>query len=255
MVEDHPLDYRTFEGVIPAGQYGAGQVIVWDEGTYSPDDGGKIFIDDPAAAGRLMKRYLESGKISITLRGHRMKGSWTLVKMSGPNNNWLLIKHRDKFAGDGHDLLNEVTSVRSGLSIDDIRAGHLPVEGTDGDPEPRNLPGAEREPFPSSVFPMLAGLTSSPPTEPGWLFEPKLDGFRSLAMIRKGKAQLVSRNGLDISGRYPSLTADLDIQKYNDVILDGEITVLDENGRPCFQCLQDYLKAGKDAEAGRLCRP
>ncbi len=163
MVEDHPLDYRTFEGAIPRGQYGAGEVIVWDEGDYSPEDGGKLFFDDPETAQRLMDKGIESGKLSITLRGRRMMGSWTLVKMSGPNNNWLLIKHRDKFARDSRDLLSENTSVRSGLSIEDIRAGHLPLTGRDSYPDPSNFPGASREPFPSSLAPMLAGLATTPP--------------------------------------------------------------------------------------------
>jgi bifunctional non-homologous end joining protein LigD len=255
MVEDHPLDYRTFEGVIPKGQYGAGEVIVWDEGTYSPEDGDRLFFDDLETSGRLMRQGLENGKLSITLRGHRMKGSWTLVKMSGSNNNWLLIKHKDKFAGGGHDLLSENTSVRSGLSIEDIKAGHQPPTATDGEPDPGNLPGASREPFPSSIAPMLAGLAPVPPEEPEWLFEPKLDGFRSLALIRGGKAKLISRNGLDINGRYPLLVKDLDSQKYTDLVLDGEITALDENGRPCFQCLQDYLKANQEADPGQSSAP
>ncbi|MGA9048330.1 MAG: DNA ligase D [Dehalococcoidia bacterium] len=255
MVEDHPLDYRTFEGVIPKGQYGSGEVIVWDEGEYSPEDGDRLFFDDPQTAGKLMRQGLENGKLSITLRGRRMKGSWTLVKMSGPNNNWLLIKHRDKFAGDSADLLKENTSVRSGLSIDDIKAGHLLPNATDGDPDPGSLPGASREPFPLSVAPMLAGLAAAPPMEPGWLFEPKLDGFRSLAIIQGGKAKLISRNGLDISGRYPPLIRELNNQKYTELILDGEITALDENGRPCFQCLQDYLKANREGDAGTPSAP
>ncbi|MGD0354090.1 MAG: DNA ligase D [Dehalococcoidia bacterium] len=248
MVEDHPLDYRTFEGAIPRGQYGAGEVIVWDEGDYSPEDGGKLFFDDPETAQRLMDKGIESGKLSITLRGRRMMGSWTLVKMSGPNNNWLLIKHRDKFAGESRDLLSENTSVRSGLSIEDIRAGHLPLTGRDSYPDPSNLPGASREPFPSSLAPMLAGLATTPPAEPGWLFEPKLDGFRSLAIIQGGRAKLISRNGLDISDRYPPLIKDLNNQNYIDLVLDGEITALDDDGRPCFQCLQDYLKANREAD-------
>ncbi|MHB8085597.1 MAG: DNA ligase D [Dehalococcoidia bacterium] len=248
MVEDHPLDYRTFEGVIPKGQYGAGEVIVWDEGDYSPEDGDRLFFDDRKTAGKLMRKGLENGKLSITLRGHRMKGSWTLVKMSGPNNNWLMIKHRDKFAGGAIDLQKETASVRSGLSIDDIKAGRQPPIETADDPEPGSLPGASREPFPSSVAPMLAGLAASPPVESGWLFEPKLDGFRALAIIKGGKAKLISRNGLDISSRYPLLIRDLNNQKYNDLILDGEITVLDENGRPCFQCLQDYLRANMTSD-------
>ena len=99
MVEDHPLEYASFEGTIPQGQYGAGQVIVWDQGTYSPDEDYELSFDDHTRAEERMKEGLTSGKISIYIRGHKLKGSWTLVRMQRSDKNWLLIKHRDEYAG------------------------------------------------------------------------------------------------------------------------------------------------------------
>lgn len=108
MVEDHPLDYARFEGSIPKGQYGAGQVIVWDRGTYSPDEDGQLSFDDRAEAEERMRQGLASGKLSISLRGNKMKGSWTLVKMQRSDKNWLLIKQRDEHADPDRDILAEL---------------------------------------------------------------------------------------------------------------------------------------------------
>lgn len=107
MVEDHPLDYARFEGSIPRGQYGAGQVIVWDRGAYSPDEDGRLSFDDRAEAEERMRRGLADGRLSILLRGNKMKGSWTLVKMQRSSKNWLLIKHRDEQADPDRDILTE----------------------------------------------------------------------------------------------------------------------------------------------------
>ena len=124
MVEDHPLDYAPFEGVIPAGEYGGGQVIVWDRGTYSPDEGGELFFDDRERAQEQMRNGLDQGKISVFLRGQKLKGSWTLVKTK--RGDWLLIKHRDEYAQSEHDILDDGNSVISGLSIEDLKAGNTP---------------------------------------------------------------------------------------------------------------------------------
>jgi bifunctional non-homologous end joining protein LigD len=121
-VEDHPLEYASFEGVIPPGEYGAGQVIVWDSGDYSPDEGGLSF-DDRAAAEARVREGLEQGKLSVTLRGHKLKGSWALVKMKRGENNWLLIKHRDVYADASRDILADEASVLSGTTIADLKAG------------------------------------------------------------------------------------------------------------------------------------
>ena len=117
MVEDHPLDYANFEGVIPRGEYGAGQMIVWDSGVYSPDEGGKLSWHDRDEANRRMRADLDKGKLSFTFRGRKLKGSWTLVKTSGGPSEWLLIKHRDEHASVELELLEMDRSVLSGLSI------------------------------------------------------------------------------------------------------------------------------------------
>ena len=124
MVEDHPLDYAPFEGVIPVGEYGGGQVIVWDRGTYSPDAGGELFFDDRERAQEQMRNGLSEGKISVFLRGNKLKGSWTLVKTK--RDDWLLIKHRDEYAQSEYDILDDGRSVISGLSIEDLKAGKAP---------------------------------------------------------------------------------------------------------------------------------
>jgi bifunctional non-homologous end joining protein LigD len=127
MVEDHPLDYSSFEGTIPRGQYGAGQVIVWDRGIYSPDDNGKLYFNDRIRAVERMRKGLSSGKISILFRGNKLKGSWTLIKMKRDQKSWLLIKHRDKHADPHRDILSPGASVISGLTIDDLKSGYLAI--------------------------------------------------------------------------------------------------------------------------------
>jgi bifunctional non-homologous end joining protein LigD len=121
MVEDHPLDYAAFEGIIPEGEYGGGQVIVWDRGTYSPDEDGELFFGDRERAQERMRDGLAQGKISVFLRGEKLKGSWTLVKTK--RGDWLLIKRRDEYAQSEHDILGDGKSVISGLSIEDFKAG------------------------------------------------------------------------------------------------------------------------------------
>jgi len=126
MVEDHPLNYSDFEGSIPPGQYGAGQVIVWDKGTYSPDENGELFFGNRAKAEERTRERLISGKVSIHLRGEKLKGSWALVRIRHSDKNWLLIKHRDEHAVSDRDVLVEEKSVISGLTIDDLKSGCLP---------------------------------------------------------------------------------------------------------------------------------
>ncbi len=122
MVEDHPLDYASFEGIIPEGEYGAGQVIVWDSGDYSPSAEGRLLFADRDAAQAAVREGLARGKLSFVLRGWKLKGSWALVKMKRGDNNWLLIKHQDDFAGTSRDVLAEGESVLSGRTVDDLKA-------------------------------------------------------------------------------------------------------------------------------------
>jgi bifunctional non-homologous end joining protein LigD len=215
MVEDHPLDYASFEGTIPEGEYGAGEVRVWDRGTYVAEEHGKAF-DDRKRSERGIREGIAAGKISFVLRGERLKGSWTLVKTRRikDKENWLLIKHKDEWV--------------SPVAGDEAKAGLA------------DLAGKRRAPLPSSYSPMLATPASSPPSNKNarWFWEPKLDGYRIVALIRNGKAVLLSRNALDMTDSYPDVARQLGAQNVSALALDGEIVAMDEKGRPCFQCLQ-----------------
>jgi bifunctional non-homologous end joining protein LigD len=243
MVEDHPLDYASFEGVIPKGEYGGGEVIVWDRGTYSPDEDGKLFFDDRAAAEKKMRQGIAAGKLSITLRGKKLKGSWALVKMQKRQNDWLLIKHRDTYAESGFDILREDRSVLSGRTVEEMKneSGDIPQDPAP--PDLKTITGARPAPFPSKVAPMLASLAGGPFSRADWIFEPKLDGYRILAMIQDGKVTLRTRRGNDVTAKYKVVVPELEKQAASELVLDGEIIATDEKGKQCFQCLQDYLKS------------
>ena len=245
MVEDHPLEYAGFEGTIPEGQYGAGQVIIWDRGTYSPDEDGELHFEDRNEAEKLMRKGLTGGKLSITLRGEKMKGSWTLVKMQKSENNWLLIKHHDEYADPSRDILKAETSVVSGLTIDDLKTGRLPPKAPSPAVKPGQIKGAVKASFPTKITPMLASLAPAPFSNEQWLFEPKLDGFRTLAFLNNGKVWLQSRGELDVTAHYKILAESLRKQPASQLVFDGEIIALDAKGKLCFQCLQGYMKSIK----------
>ena len=255
MVEDHPLDYASFEGVIPKGEYGAGQVIVWDAGTYSPDEDGRLSFGDPQEAQARMRAGLEKGKLSFLLRGHKLKGSWTLVKLARGKDEWLLIKHKDRFADPERDILAEDRSVLSGLTIADVKAGHLPDRrGQRLIVEAGDLAGARPAPFPRSVETMQATLTEKAFSSPEWFFEPKMDGVRAIALIRQGQARLQSRRGLDATRQYPAIAEELALSASGgepELVLDGEIVALDERGAPSFQLLQQRLNLTREADIRR----
>ncbi|MBI4285214.1 MAG: DNA ligase D [Chloroflexi bacterium] len=240
MVEDHPLDYASFEGTIPKGEYGAGQVIVWDRGDYSPDDDGELYFHDRASAQERIRQGLANGKLSFFLRGHKLKGSWTLVKMKRGEKDWLLIKHQDDFATSGNEVLGQDASVLSGPTIADLKAGTAPrpvaVAGLS------SLPGSRKAPFPEVIAPMLAATATKPFSNPDWFFEPKLDGYRIIATINQGTVRLLSRSG-HVTEKYARVRDDLKGQPVGQLVLDGEIIALDVRGRICFQCLQGFLDA------------
>jgi bifunctional non-homologous end joining protein LigD len=251
MVEDHPIDYATFEGVIPKGRYGAGQVIVWDNGTYSPDEDGLRFGDRQAAEGQL-RRELEHGKLSIFLRGRKLKGSFTLVRTQRSEKDWLLIKHRDAFVDTADDILDQEWSVSSGFTIDDLKASRLP-ERTSPPPSvtPSLARGAKRAATPKAFTPMLSTLTEAPFSDDAWNFEAKLDGVRAIALLRNGKASLLSRRGLDATKQYPSVVAALGDQPAASMALDGEIVAFDSDGRPSFEVLQQRINLTRDPDIRR----
>ena len=253
MVEDHPLDYGPFEGVIPKGQYGAGQVIVWDAGTYSPDEDDKLSFHDRHEADRRMQEGLAKGKVSILLRGRKLRGSWTLVKTKRAENEWLLIKHNDRFVDRERDILDQDRSVLSGVTIEDIKAGRLPDKGRSSiiAVNPAGLSGAKRAAFPKKVEPMQATLTEHAFSALGWLFEPKLDGVRAIALIDNGQVQLISRRGLDSTRQYPALAKELARQPETQLVLDGEIVALDDDGIPSFQRIQQRLNLSREPDVRR----
>jgi bifunctional non-homologous end joining protein LigD len=242
MVEDHPIDYAGFEGTIPKGEYGAGEVIVWDNGTYSPDEGVKFLFTDRAGAEAEMRQGLARGKLSFFLRGHKLKGSWTLVKTRQAENSWLLMKHKDDYARTDVDILKEERSVLSGRTVEHVKASEESADAPSS-LNPRDIPDAKVVRFPSVIHPMLARLAELPFSSPDWIFEPKLDGYRTIAHIQDGKVRLLSRKGIDVTQQYATLVPDLSRQPTSELILDGEIIALDEKGQQCFQCLQNYLRS------------
>jgi bifunctional non-homologous end joining protein LigD len=238
MTEDHPLDYATFEGIIPKGEYGGGQVIVWDAGIYAPEDNGKPCFDRTRAEA-LVRKGIKQGKLSLFLQGRKLHGGWTLVHTQ--DKNWLFLKKDDSFADPNHDVVAEAASVLSGLTIEDLKAGRLPDPRRSGMLllDPTHATGARRSPMPRMLSPMLPSLADKPFSHPNWLFEPKLDGYRVIATVADGDVRLASRRGLDCSAEYPWLTDALRLQPYRNAIFDGEIVALDDHGRSSFQLLQN----------------
>jgi len=184
-VEDHPYDYGSFEGVIPAGQYGAGEVIVWDCGVYSPDEGGATWFHDRARAEREIREGLEKGKLSIQLRGEKLKGSFALVKTKEAKQ-WLMIKHKDRFVTDA-DVTLQNHSVVSGKTVAELK--FLPVQRI---PAAQLAPSGKIEAMPASLSPMLAEVGDAPFHREEWMWEPKLDGYRVLAFIDGEEVRLRS---------------------------------------------------------------
>jgi bifunctional non-homologous end joining protein LigD len=246
-VEDHPFDYASFEGVIPPKQYGAGNVIVWDCGVYSPDEGQQYsFLDRDAAESRV-RAELAAGKLSFILCGEKLKGSFALVK-TRTGNQWLLIKHRDRFAR-ANDILATKTSVLSGMSLDDISPVKVPARRDAA----QLAPWGPAEKQPNQLKPMLAETGDGPQSNPQWRYEPKLDGYRVIAFVAGARVRLQSRRGLDLTPFFPELAEELAAQPAGQLILDGEIVALDAAGRPSFHALQNraQLKTPAQIEAAR----
>lgn len=238
--EDHPFEYASFEGVIPPGQYGAGEVIVWDCGVYSPDEGGATWFHDRQAGERLVAEGLRKGKLSLQLRGEKIKGSFALVR-SADRKNWLLIKHKDRHASTA-DVTQQDRSVLSQATVAEI-AG-VPLQRL---PAARLAPEGRREAMPEKLAPMHAQLAQAAFDDPDWMWEPKLDGYRVLAFITEKGVRLVSRRGLPL-GAFPRLCAELAWQGANGIVLDGELVAFDASGRPSFNALQNRVQAKTQRE-------
>jgi bifunctional non-homologous end joining protein LigD len=248
-VEDHPFEYASFEGAIPAKEYGAGNVIVWDCGVYSPDEGQQYSFGDRKEAEERIRAELARGKLSFFLRGEKLKGSFALVKTSS-DKQWLLLKHKDRFANGG-DVLSQSRSVLSRAALDEVAllAPSARLEAA------RLVANGPAEAMPKKLEPMLAEIGAGVRSSPEWLYEPKLDGYRVIAFVQGGAVRLVSRRGIDYTSLFPEVVSDLATQAIDSMILDGEIVALAADGRPSFNALQNraQLKTAKEiAEAQRM---
>ena len=232
-VEDHPFEYASFEGVIPAKEYGAGRVIVWDCGTYSPDEDHEYSFGDREAAEERVRAGIEQGKLSIFLRGEKVKGSFALVR-TATSGRWLLIKHKDGFATP-EDVTLQDRSVLSNLSLDDLAGGKSPNRLDAA----RLAPTGPAEAMPDTLSPMLAMTGEAAHSDPDWRYEPKLDGYRVIAFVTGTTVRLQSRRGIDLTAQFPEIVAELAAFGGDRMILDGEIVALGPDGRPSFNALQN----------------
>ncbi|HEX5057422.1 MAG TPA: DNA ligase D [Gammaproteobacteria bacterium] len=244
-VEDHPLEYGGFEGVIPKGGYGAGTVMLWDRGRWDP-------TTDPHEG-------LRKGHLSFVLHGERLRGGFALVKIRNTDgakgDSWLLLKSRDERAdaGSGRRVLQEnAVSVESGRSMDEIaseqqrvwtRSGELPTRA-----ELAALPGATRRKIPWPLEPQLPTLVAQLPEGADWLHELKLDGYRLLIRLRGGKAELWTRGAQDWTSRLAVIARAAEQLPLEDAVIDGELVAPDERGHTSFSALQRAI----DAEPLRL---
>jgi len=240
-VEPHPLEYGGFEGTIPQGEYGAGTVMVWDRGTWTPEG-------DP-------RRALEKGHLNFTLHGEKLHGAWHLVRTKrladdGHGNErgkgWLLFKSKDDAAKAGDGLLEaKSNSVLSGRNLEQIAAGRAPRKQSPS-PAPRKRGKRPMSKLPATIEPELATLVDAAPTGDDWIHEIKLDGYRILARLERRNVTLLTRNGKDWSDRMPTLRAALAELDVDGAFIDGELVALNEKGVSDFQALQNSLKDGRD---------
>ena len=260
-VEDHPLEYGGFEGIIPAKQYGGGTVMLWDRGTWVP----KV---DPKAG-------LAKGSLKFELHGQKLRGNWALVrthssKYGGKDGNqaWLLVKEKDAFAqaNGGPSIVDAApNSVTSGRSLDQIarakervwqsnrsvqenvKAGAVTVDRpakaktSKGRGDAAPAPGAKIGPMPAMIAPVLCTLVDEPPAGDDWLHEIKYDGYRMVCRIERGKAHLFSRNGKDWTHAFPAIAGEFGQLPVKTAWLDGEVCAMDAAGKPSFQALQNAL--------------
>lgn len=268
MVEDHPFDYRNFEGIIPSG-YGAGTVIIWDEGTYEAMNSEK---KDKKSQEKLLLKELDAGSVKIVLHGKKLKGAFALIKTKGMGENaWLLIKEKDKYVSEA-DITRKDKSVISSKTLEQVEKtsknfyGEKRVKEASAKTPKKAVavkkPSATTKKekktlktktktseekaekgkpakFPLTFSPMLATLVDKPFDEEGWLYEVKWDGYRAIALCNKDKVELKSRNDKSFNDKfYPVLSA---LQDWGvNAVVDGEVVALDENGKSDFGTLQNW---------------
>ena len=223
--EDHPLAYANFSGTIPEGNYGAGKMEIWDKGIYTPiDEKGKKITDKEAAA------WFKKGQLKFRLKGKRLNGEFVLVQLKNDPKNWLLIKHKDEYAVKTEfnpDKGRKAVAAKKKAATKKV-ADHIPA--------PRVAKQRKLDHF---HVPMFATPSAEAFDDKNWVFEIKWDGYRAIAECGGKELKLYSRNGLSFLDKYPAVTKALQTLKHS-MIIDGEIVVLDEKGRPSFQLLQQY---------------
>ncbi|HET9614641.1 MAG TPA: non-homologous end-joining DNA ligase, partial [Candidatus Limnocylindrales bacterium] len=243
-VEDHPIEYFDFEGVIPARQYGAGDVIVWDWGTWEPEPE----TPDPAKA-------IEDGELKFVLHGQKHRGRFTIVRTSrrpgsaastafeDDSEQWLLIKKRDADAVAGWDAEDHPQSVKTGRTNDEVKANRdaIWVSEQPAAVAEIDLTGAETLSMPDRIEPMAATLAGKAFSDPDWLYEIKWDGYRVEAVVRDGRVKLWTRNLKDAETYFPGLLSPPTWMDAREAIVDGEVVALDEAGRPDFSLLQERI--------------
>ena len=233
-VEDHPIEYGDFEGIIPKGNYGAGAVIVWDRGEWVP-------LED-------WREGLEKGKLLFELKGYKLHGKWTLVKIKKSEKDWLLIKERDAWMKSPGDQFPE-QSVLSGVTVEEMLAGETPA--TRLRTAVQQAGAVQSHVDPRSVQPMLCEPADDAFTRDGWVFELKLDGYRLIASKSKGEALLLTRNGNDYTAVFPEIARAIKALPIEEFIIDGEVVVLDGEGKPSFARLQKRGRLTSDIDIRR----
>ena len=257
-VEDHPIDYNTFEGTIPKGEYGGGTVMLWDRGTYSSD-----VASSPEEEEDTIREGLKRGDLKITFNGERLHGSFALIRMkfardgSSSKPQWLLIKHRDEFASDHDVVADNMTSVDTDRTMEEIASGKSKVWRSNREPKERTAAlapatsparksavksSSAKLPL-GSLEPMYASVGSEVPEE-GWTCQPKYDGIRVLAYATPTDVRLITRNGKDKAQQFPEIVAALkklaSLSK-GSLVLDGEIVALIDGEPARFQELQSRM--------------
>lgn len=222
-VEDHPLDYKDFEGTIPKGQYGGGTVMLWDQGYWEP-------LYDNVDQG------LKDGTLKFRLNGSRLKGNWALVRLKTDEKdnkeNWILLKEKDEYAQDSDGISSYQTSIATGRTMDQIKNN-----------EDANF---KKNPFDKADV-QLAKLVDTIPKSDDWLFELKYDGYRIMAFVEENNVRLITRNGKDFSKQFFEIASSISTWAAGRaMVLDGEVVVIDEKGKTDFQALQNYMKARRE---------
>lgn len=236
MVEDHPYAYRTFEGTIPKGNYGAGEVEIWDKGYYEPLNKSK-----GTSADKLMQQEIEDGSVKVVLYGDKLQGEFALVKIKNgdQDNAWLLIKHKDEHAVtkkyDAEKNIDPDSKVTAYLESKKKSKSKGKEKVISISSKPSAV--AKERKLPETIVPMLCKVADKPFDSEEWAFEIKWDGYRAIADLRGDKVKLYSRNGLDFARKFPKITNALKLQSY-EMVLDGEVVAYDSQGKPSFQRIQ-----------------